>query len=104
MSEENNETSKSEIKTPLGSLSFSGKRMAEFISVLLLCLMAVLAYAFWNHSVNVETHGNQLIGVLKELHSGNMASVKEQRVMNCLLTIKQDDRRSALADCERIAR
>lgn len=104
MSEENNETTKSEIKTPLGSMSFSGKRMAEFISVILLCLMGILSYAFWTHLTIQDDQGKNLVMVLKEISAGNNAVVREQRVMNCILTMKQEERRTALADCERIAR
>ena len=103
MSEENG-TSTTSVTTPVGSFSFSGKRMAEFISVLLLCLMGVLSYAFWTHSTDDKDQKGQLISVLKEINAGNMAVVKEQRIMNCILTLRQEDRRTALQDCERIAR
>ena len=99
MSEENGTTS---LKTKW--FEISGKKTAEIISILLLCLFGVLSYAFWTHTTVSDKHGSELLVVLKEIHTGNMAAVREQRVMNCLLTIKQDDRRTALADCERIAR
>ena len=104
MPDENGETSKAGITTPLGSLSFSGKRMAEFISVILLCLFGVMTYAFWEHNKDTSVIGKELAGAIKELAASNLLTVKEQRVMNCLLTIDQKDRQNQLSNCERIAK
>ena len=104
MPEENEDTSKAGITTPLGSLSFSGKKMAEFISVILLCLFGVMTYAFFEHNGNTTTTGKELTIAIKELATANLAQVREQRVMNCLLTIDQKDRQNQLSNCERIAK
>ena len=104
MPEENNSDSKAGITTPLGSLNFSGKRMAEFISVLLLCMLGVLSYAFWAHGTATDANDKELAAAIKDLANSNLLSVKEQRVMNCLLTVEQKDRQNQLTNCERIAR
>ena len=104
MPEENGSDSKAGITTPLGSLNFSGKRMAEFISVLLLCMFGVLSYAFWTHNKESDSHASALTSAIKDLASANLLQVREQRVMNCLLTIDQKDRQNQLANCERVAR
>ena len=104
MPEENGSDSKAGITTPLGSLSFSGKRMAEFISVLLLCLMGVLSYAFWTHTKDTDSSTQALASAIKDLANTNVLQVREQRVMNCLLTIDQKDRQNQLSNCERIAK
>ena len=104
MSEESGDKSTAGITTPLGSLNFSGKRMAEFISVLLLCMFGVLSYAFYTHNKDSDSNAKQLTEAIKDLASANLLQVKEQRVMNCLLTLPQNDRQTQLANCERIAR
>ena len=53
MSEENGTTS-SEIKTPIGSISFSGKCVAEFIAILSLCLLFLGAYVLWEHKLDAK--------------------------------------------------
>ena len=104
MSEENEDTSKAGITTPLGSLSFSGKRMAEFISVIILCLFGVMTYAFYEHNKDTSKVGSELSQAIKELAASNLLAVREQRVMNCLLTLDQKDRQNQLSNCERIAK
>ncbi len=103
MPEENGD-SKAGITTPLGSLSFSGKRMAEFISVILLALFGVMAYAFWEHKTDTLEFRNAFVTLIKDSTQVQKEQVIAQRVMNCLLTVNQNDRQSQLANCERIAR
>lgn len=102
MPDENNTSS--EIKTPIGSVSFTGKRVAEFIAILSLSLLAVLGYAFWDHKIDTKDLGSQMVAAIKEMTKAQMENVREQRVMNCLLSIEQKERPQRLADCERMAR
>ena len=104
MAEEANETTTSTVTTPMGSFSFSGKRMAEFISVILLCLFGVMAYAFWEHKSDTTEFRNAFVTVIRESTQVQKEQVVAQRVMNCLLTTEQKDRQAQLANCERIAR
>lgn len=102
MPDENNTSS--EIKTPLGSVSFSGKRVAEFVAILSLSLLGVLGYAFWEHKTDSKDMGNQMVIAIKEMTQAQLQNVREQRVMNCLISLEQKDRPQRLADCERMAR
>ena len=101
---EENGTSSSEIKTPIGSVSFSGKRMAEFISVILLTLFGVLAYAFWEHKTDTLEFRNAFVTLIKESTQVQREQVVAQRIMNCLLATEQKDRKEQLSTCERIAK
>lgn len=103
MSEENGTTS-SEIKTPIGSLSFSGKRVAEFIAILSLSLMGVLAYAFYEHKQDAKLVGSEMVMAVKEMTKAQQDSAIQQRITNCIISLPQDRRETALATCERIAR
>ena len=104
MPEENDNNSKAGITTPLGSLSFSGKRMAEFISIILLALFGVMAYAFWEHKTDTTDFRNAFVTVIRESTQVQKEQVVAQRVMNCLLTIEQKDRSTQLSNCERISK
>lgn len=98
MSDENgNGNTSSEIKTPIGSVSFSGKKTAEFIAILSLCLLFVLAYVLWDHKVEARSNGDTLITALQ-------AMVQAQREQNCLISIKQDEREQKAEFCRRISR
>ena len=110
MSEDNGTTS---LKTKW--FEISGRKTAELITIFSLCVLTVVAYGFYKHEESTKednrdfravlTKGNiDLSNALKELASATNGQVKEQRVMNCLLSLPQGDRRQALAECERIAR
>ena len=96
MSEENGTTS-SEIKTPLGSISFSGKRVAEFIAILSLCLLFVVAYVLWEHKMDAKSGQGDVRDVLRELVLG----IREN---NCLTTFKEEAREAKAEFCKRQAR
>ena len=96
MAEENNE-SKADIKTPLGSLSFSGKRTAEFIAILSLCLLFLLAYTFWEHKTDAKEATKELIIGVKEFSVA-------QREMACIISLPQEQRSQSSAFCKTIAR
>ena len=104
MPEENDNNSKAGITTPLGSLSFSGKRVSEFIAILSLSILGVIGYAFWDHKDDSKDIGNQMVIAVKEMTKAQLDNNREQRVMNCLISLEQKDRPSRLAECERIAR
>ena len=94
MSDENGS---GEIKTPIGSVSFSGKKTAEFIAILSLCLLFVMAYIIWEHRAEAKENDVALIGALKDM-------VSAQREQNCLIAVKQDDREAKVEFCRRISR
>ena len=86
-----------EIKTPIGSVSFSGKKTAEVIAILSLCLLFVLAWVLWEHKADAKEQQESLTTVMKEM-------VSAQREQNCLIAIKQDERENKAEFCRRIVR
>lgn len=96
MSEENGTTS-SQITTPIGSVSFSGKRVAEFIAILSLCLLFLLSYVVWEHKLDAKAGDETTRDVLKELVMG----IREN---NCLTTFKEEAREAKAEFCKRVAR
>ena len=110
MSEDNGTTT---IKTKW--FEMSGKRTSELLAAFSLCALVVVGYAFHKHEESTKEDNREfreviqkgqldLSTALKDLASATQGQVKEQRVMNCMLSIPQADRRQMLAECERIAR
>ena len=104
MPEEPNGTTTTEVKTPLGSFAFSGKKTAEFIAIISLCLLFVLAYVIYEHKSDAKDVQAQFVVAIKEMTAVAKEGVQVQRVMNCLISTDQKDRQSQIANCERISR
>ena len=107
------------IQTPLGSVSFNGKRTAEFISILSLCALMIVGYALWEHKTDADNNATDIKILLKEVSNANRdaiqemvrvqrANVEAQREMNCLISLPQDERRkeftAANSLCKRLSR
>ena len=92
----NEDMSESRINTPLGSFSFKGKRMAEFIAILSLCLLFLLGYIVWEHKTDTKGQGTELAKVFREM-------VIAQRELNCLISVKQEERENKAELCRRLA-
>lgn len=83
--------------------------VASLLGVILLC------YVVWEHKMDAsaqevkrESAAAQrdvlLTSAIKEMAAAQKEGVVAQRVMNCLLSTDQKDRRAQLDTCERIAR
>lgn len=94
MSEDNTEAG---ITSPIGSVSFKGKKTAEFIAIFALALMLLFGYILWEHKAEAKDNGTNIANALREIAVSN-------RVLACLMATKQDEREAKLAQCERIAR
>lgn len=94
MSDEHSESS---VTTPLGSFAFKGKKTAEFIAIFSLFLMSLMGYILWEHKAEAKENGNALVRAINEMAAS-------QRVTNCLMATRQEEREAKLAQCERIAR
>lgn len=79
------ENSSAQIQTPIGSVQFNGKKTAEFISILSLCALFVLAYVLWDHQTDSKANAQVVQHYLKQ-------NVESQRMMNCLLSLPQEER------------
>ena len=107
MSEENGST-EGGIKTPLGELSFKGKRTAEFITILSLLLLAVLATLYWTHEKTSEKQTGEFVSALKDLSKVGREQAQAQRMTSCLISLPQDKREREFASessfCRQITR
>jgi len=130
MSNGNGTPSQVNVQTPIGSFSFNGKRMAEFISVMLAIVVAIMAYILWDHqqdsrqaagdfkaflSTMAESNKNALQEISRanreavgELVQAQKENVQAQREMNCLISLPQEERRKEFLGensfCKRISR
>lgn len=94
MSEENSEAG---ITTPIGGLSFKGKKTAEFIAIFALALMFLFGYVLWEHKAEAKENGNTIASAMKDIAQSN-------RVLACLMATPQEQRPIKIAECERMAR
>lgn len=103
-----NGSSESSIQTPLGSVSFRGKRTAEFIAILSLCLLFLLAYVVWEHKNDARADNTNLADVLKGMTTAQQAMVQAQREQNCLMALPAERREkeyfSPDSFCKRLSR
>lgn len=88
--------------------SYKGKKMAEVISIGLLLLCGVLAFAFWEHKTDTKESNQAMVFAIKEMTSATRSNVEAQREMNCLLALPQDKREAAYTSpyslCKQMAR
>lgn len=119
------------ITTPIGSITANGlKRTSEIIAILSLCIMAVLAYAFWTHTVDARDSDKEISGQLEKDREQRTKSSKEMReqfgrsqqqlvdairnqskevkIQTCILSLPQDQRQAQFDNpnslCNRLAR
>ena len=119
MSEENNSTTEGGIKTPLGEVSFKGKKTAEFITILSLLILAVLATLYWTHTKATDQQNASNVEAIKELSKAlreqtqimavtSNEQVKAQRLTSCLISLPQDRREREFSSessfCQRVSR
>lgn len=100
----NEENSEGAVQTPIGSVSFKGKRMAEFIAVFCLSLLLLFGYILWEHKAEAKQDNNNIAMAIREFTLAQKESTVVQRVTNCLMATRQEEREAKLAQCERIAR
>lgn len=100
MAEENG-NGEGSIQTPIGSMSFKGKRTAEFIAILSLCLLFLMGYVLWEHKKDTKDLRVELLASVKEL-------VAAQRETTCLLALPQEKREAEFTStngiCKRLSR
>lgn len=102
------EASESAITTPLGSLSYKGKRMAEVISILSMCGLVLLAYILWQHKEDSKVMQAIFSQGFKEMHNSQQEQNRILREQVCLLSMPENKReREFLSEnslCKRISR
>jgi hypothetical protein len=103
MSQDVAEASEGQITTPLGSLTYKGKRMAEFISILSMCGLVL-----WQHKEDAKGMQSIFAQGFKEMHQAQTEQNRILREQVCLLSLPEQKReREFLTDnslCKRISR
>lgn len=101
MSDENTEGS---INTPLGGLTFKGKKTAEFIAIACLFLLGLFGYILWEHKADAKSADERLAHRDTQIAQAIRDMASSNRVLACLMATRQEEREAKLAQCERIAR
>ena len=116
MSEENTSGS---ITTPVGSVSFNGKKTAEIITILLLAVLGVVGYALWEHKAEAKEGHSKIERQLEEnrkaraedankLNEALQSQIKSINFQTCILSLPQERREAEYSNpngfCRRITR
>ena len=100
MSEENGTTS-TEITTPIGKLAISGKKTAEFITVILAIGVGIISYVLWKHDARSEVAEVKITGAMDRI-------ADSQRFFACIIAQPQDDRMKQIENpnslCNRLSK
>lgn len=93
------------LETPAGKLKIRGSDMLA-VAVLTVSICGfTMGYFLWKtHTEEAKENGTNLVAVFKEFSQAQKEAVKEQRILNCLISTEQKDRQRALEVCERISR
>jgi hypothetical protein len=101
MSEENTEGS---VETPIGKVSFKGKKTAEFITILTIMLSAALLALYWRHSEDTTKGFELMSAVAKEQINALKEQAQATRYMSCIISEDQKNRNAARVECREQAR
>lgn len=97
MSEDNDKAGAFNLKTGLFSASWSGKRVAELITILTLLIASVLAYIIWDHSENSKQNSRldreQFIAAMNLISGALDDNAIAQREFACLISKNQGEER-----------
>lgn len=127
---EENGSSNVEIKTGFGSVALNSKKMAEIISVALICVVGIMGYILWDHSMDARAAEGEFKKFLETMSERNTKALEQattrqaqmieklvetqkqnieaQREMNCLISLPQEERRKEFIGensfCKRMSR
>lgn len=108
MAEQTNDFSEGGITTPLGSLNFKGKRMAEFIALATICLMFLFGYVLWEHKEDAKGMKDAFASGFKDMASAQREQNAIQREQLCLLSLPESRRQQEFLNdssfCKRLSR
>ena len=105
MSEETETPQELEVGVGDKKLKLRGSDLLTSVIGMIVCSgLVLLWFVLTDHKTDTREVSAIMVSAIKEMTQAQRESTKEQRVMNCLLATRQDERRGALQDCERIAR
>lgn len=92
MSDDNGGT---KLKTPW--FEINGKKTAEVIAILSLCLLFLLAWVLWEHKADAKSNGDSLNAGMKDM-------AQAIREGNCINSYPEAERENKVELCKRITR
>ena len=96
----------------LGSLSARGKKMAEIIAVISLCLTFTLTYVLWRHSEDARAQNTAITTAIQvqtvDMSKAIQAQASALRQLTCIMSLPERERKDAYAApysfCNQLAR
>ena len=108
MTDHTSDVSTGNITTPIGSLSFSGKRIAEFISILSMAVLFLMAYVLYEHKEDAKSLQASFTSGFKEMSGAQREQNQILREQVCLLSLAPEKRErefmSESSFCKRLSR
>ena len=102
---EDPQTQEVSVETALGKFKARGSDFIASATLIVSICGFTIGWFLWDsHRMEAKENGASMVVALKEFTQSQKESVKEQRVLNCLISTDQKDRRRAYDECERIAR
>ena len=96
------------ITTPVGSVNFKGKNIAEFIALLCLALLFLLSYVLWEHKEDAKGLRDSFVTGFKEMSTAQREQNQIMREQVCLLSLPTEKRErefmSETSFCKRLSR
>jgi hypothetical protein len=96
------------ITTPIGSVNFKGKRMAEFIAIFCLASLMLLGYVMWEHKEDAKGMKDAFKDGFREMASAQREQNAIQREQLCLLSLPESRRQQEFLNdssfCKRLSR
>ena len=100
MSEDHEKTGRFELKTGLFSAAWSGKRMAEVITIASMFVLGIGVYVLWDMKKDNEKFQDQYIGAMKLISGVIEDNSIAQREFACVISVDQQDRKRAFTSGE----
>lgn len=108
MSNDVSETTEGALTTPLGSVSFKGKKTSEFIAILSLLVLFLIGYAMWEQREDSRIMNLTFASGFKDISKSQREQNQILREQVCLLSLPEAKReREFMSDnslCKRISR
>lgn len=102
------EMSEGGITTPVGSVNFKGKNIAEFIAILCLALLFLTGYVLYEHKEDANRMQIAFVSGFKDMALAQRENNSIAREQLCLLALPQEKRErelmSANGFCKRLSR
>ena len=102
---ENNHSEEFELDLAKKQIRLRGSDiLVSLFGALILMGLGVLGYAYWDHTRDASFSDSQMLTAINAMVNAQTEAAKQQRVTNCLIATKQEERESKLSMCERLAR